>query len=283
MIKPIALKRESISLDLAASVQLRAVLETLCGPIAQGQARDRDVIVKTQAVHGRWRKRVVELSAVRCAVVVPDKRAERAWDRAPDCIPAFFTPRRRGRLCRLDDICPHCWGRRAATSWASIDWSFFRSPRALGSAGADRSLVLGRSVGFDLIERSASKQVPFQRLVLAPGGRGVESQQTLAPLLEEIAGRLAVVPGGFPRAWQGLFRAVIVGLGQDAWSIESRELWMVRAGFTPHQVESTRRSDGLETTLLVHRQPSRTRVMEAEARAWRYPSSLMAGDAEPIA
>jgi hypothetical protein len=101
------------------------------------------------------------------------KQAVSAKWRMINCRPSAFAARPKTPVCGQRQICPHCWGRKAATTWHTIDAVLFgtrpapvrqqRRPRLFTAAPAKATPVrAARLVGTAFIIRKATYPLPFR-------------------------------------------------------------------------------------------------------------------------
>jgi hypothetical protein len=285
---------------LAAEVRRRAVLEPLVGPAETS----REITRATMRLVELWRARIAQLARAglpEFAGASADAMAR--WALAANCPPGFVRQEPPGRPCRLRGLCPFCWAREVETFWRPIDRTFRRSPdlkdtrRSLSPTQLDRPgrspaarAAVAAALAAVTDPRSRSKRKP--KLLPPPDGHDL-LQWTSASTLP----RREVDPAtGRPRAtlpaWidamtdmggrrdrficlfgcPGAFEALGVGIGQGAWALSIARLLVIPTGtglpeYWRHVLP--------EGEVRIDERPAREAVLEAVARACRYPVDLL--------
>jgi hypothetical protein len=234
----------------ADKVQLQSVLVPLVGRDIKGLlADDRAIIERTLALVESWRRRLHALSGAGWTGLggeTPAGVRNRAF--AANCRPSFVITAQRARCCR-------------------------------------KQRRLGRS-NYDLIEHRET--FTFPPLIRIDGVQ----RETLPEMLRIKASsrswrmkeRMAI-PG-----MMGAFEVVIPSVTRDnLWRVEVRGLFITLPGFVVPESWSAspprpNRTGGIEESKLRrHERPKRKDVVDAVARTYRYPTSLLRGNRHSVA
>lgn len=285
---------------LAAEVRRRAVLEPLVGP-AEGE---RAIGRATLRLIELWRSRIEQLARAglpEFAGASPEARAR--WTLAAECPPGFVRQEPPGRPCRLRGLWPFCWAREVETFWKPIDRAFRRSPdlkdsrrslnfspagRASGPPAARAAWSAARAAVID--PRSRSKRSPV--LLPPPDGHDLLEWTSASPLPRTEADPATGRPRRALPAWidarvdmewrrdqficlfgcPGGFEAVGAGIDGGGWAASIARLLIVPTGtglpeYWRHVLP--------EGEYRIDERPDRRTVLEAVARACRYPADLL--------
>jgi len=266
-------------------VQRMAVLYALYRPVGDNNDAIRSI---TKATLDGWRARVGTLTA---AGWEPSRgqRAAHSILYARNCKPTFVMTDKRTRPCNNRLVCPFCYARWVRQVWMQID-SCFPAPSRPGPSAEE--LELGRELRAITLDEEPIEdedrrvQFPwhlverhhtfYMDVVPADNPLDLDVRGYLVELLRN----LQDIRGNTVRRVDpvGAFIYTTVEPSEDGrqWKFHHRQLFKLTANheFSPELVSQT---DG---PVVRHVRPTRRVILQAVARACRYPIALMRGDAE---
>ncbi len=243
-------------------VQRYAVVVPLFGT---GAVEPEPVPSLTLKLVDHWRRRVMELAEAGLpGLAGDDAKAWQARKYAMNCLPTFAIVPQRTRCCRLRELCPFCWAREVRETWEKIDRAFFAPTGGKGPSAHDL-IEVGRDTSL-LLRTDRNRH-----------GQALPEGETIEALPEFFAQWIASRHGQVMKAahLRASFQTIHIGVKEGKWSVGRRSILMIdhRAGsYGPTDPNTFR-------YFRHHSRPGRGAVMKAVARACRYPTFLLRGDA----
>jgi len=243
-------------------VRRLAVLVPLFGIQA---ARVEPVPRMTLKLVGRWRHRVMELAEAGLpGMAGDDPKVWKARKYALDCLPAFAIVPQRTRCCRLREVCPFCWAREVRETWLKIDKAFFAPTGGKGPSAYDL-VEVGRDMSLSpLVNRDRHGRV-------LPDDQKIEA-------LPEVFALWAAKRRSHVAEIEGLlasFQTIHIGFEDGKWRFGRRSILLIDHRAVPYEPSDRAALRYFHRSQL----PNRRAVLLAVARACRYPTFLLRGDA----
>jgi hypothetical protein len=261
-------------------VQQRAVLVPYVGHAVEEMIKDDDALVEqVRLLVARWRQRVHMLAMAGWDGLAGDEpKAVLARTYACNCQPTFALTAQKTRPCRKRDVCPFCAARQVREIWVAIDHAFFADQAsAKAKSGAEQGkLPRYKPSSYDLVERTIIIECPPR----------VEGKDALPLLIDQAVKsrpKRMKETTGLPGV-RGAYETLFVRLTREGnWHAEIRVIVMALRGFSVPQswsAPSSTNAAGVSNSFKVnrHENPTRNDVLNAVARACRYPTFLLRGD-----
>jgi hypothetical protein len=237
----------------ADRLQRRAVLYPLVGGISHSNQRDRTRLIKakTNELLQLWRRRLHELGAA--GWNPPNGHT----DFQRNCRPSFAVVREPSRFCLLEDLCPHCYARRAAAVWARVDAGCPQP--TLGQGYYYHLLLRDHTCYFDKVPVNPTDRIFYPTAVY-------QLRRIIARILADRQQYLERILRA--QRVMGALWFLTIEPAADCWACHYRQLYKIPAAAWTLPGGQVRRIE----------QPGRLAVMRAVARTLRYPTLLFTSE-----
>ena len=267
-------------------IQRMAVMHALR---AQLPNTDEQVRAATYAMIEQWRARIGTLAAAGWEPKTgPNCQHVIAYAR--NCRPTFCMTTYKMRPCSNRLICPWCYARWVREVWMNIDGSFPApdpiepDPLELEAGREFRSIVLENGVSdagqshrtvfrFHLVERH---HVFYRPVVPTDNPRGITLADQLTGILQQVELRRKEIVRQVDPVGAFIYTTVEPYDQGRQWKLHHRQLFKM----TPEQDFPANIAENTNGSLRRFARPARRVILQAVARACRYPTALMVGDAE---